>query len=390
MAGPAVTLSGATTATPGFDAPYVASSQTLTFELVVDDGTIFSEPDSVDVVVVSINNPPVADAGDDSTIKPGALATLDGGNSYDSESDPITYQWTQVVGTAVTLSDATAEQPTFVAPNAVGETLFFVLQVSDGKEASTPSPGTDSSLADTVAVTLVANSRPVADAGPDQTKDEGALVTLDGSGSSDADGGDSLSFRWTQTAGAPAVLSDPTAVAPTFTAPGVGWGGDDLTFSLVVTDDDPVDPLSSLPDEVSVHVANVNDPPSCELAVADPGSLWPPTHKMIPVAVAGVVDPDGGTTPVTVQITGVTQDEPVDGLGDGDSSPDAVVQASAPEGSVLVRAERAGSGNGRVYLVGFIASDGLDSCQGSVAVAVPQSRQATAVDDGQLYDSTSP
>ena len=57
--------------------------------------------------------------------------------------------------------------------------------------------GTDSSFADTVVITVVENSKPVADAGPDQTKDEGNLVKLDGAGSSDPDGGDALSFQWT-------------------------------------------------------------------------------------------------------------------------------------------------------------------------------------------------
>ncbi|MBI2877021.1 MAG: hypothetical protein HYY20_09085 [Candidatus Tectomicrobia bacterium] len=51
----------------------------------------------------------------------------------------------------------------------------------------------------------------------------------------------------------------------------------------------------------------------------------------------------------------MTQDAPVNGLGDGDTSPDAVLQGS----SVLLRAERSGQGNGRVYAVHFTADDGL-------------------------------
>ena len=48
---------------------------------------------------------------------------------------------------------------------------------------------------------------------------------------------------------------------------------------------------------------------------------------------------------VTVTVTGVTQDEPINGSGDGDTSPDAVLQG----GAALVRAERSGNGTGRVY-----------------------------------------
>ena len=43
------------------------------------------------------------------------------------------------------------------------------------------------------------NARPVANAGPDQSVDEQVTVTLDGTASSDADGG--ISYSWAQTAG---------------------------------------------------------------------------------------------------------------------------------------------------------------------------------------------
>ena len=67
-------------------------------------------------------------------------------------------------------------------------------------------------------------SRPVANAGPDQTVVVGQTVQLDGSGSSDADG-DPLTFRWaltTRPAGSQATLATPTAVNPTFVADVLG------------------------------------------------------------------------------------------------------------------------------------------------------------------------
>ena len=70
-------------------------------------------------------------------------------------------------------------------------------------------------------------------------------------------------------------------------------------------------------------------------------------------------------------------------------SPRSVIQSSP----VLVRAERAGGGNGRVYRIGFTADDGHGgTCSGSVSVAVPHGMKAGAgaVDDGQAYDSTQP
>ncbi len=81
----------------------------------------------------------------------------------------------------------------------------------------------------------------------------------------------------------------------------------------------------------------------------------------------------------------MTQDEPVDGTGDGDTSPDAIIDGD----KVLVRAERSGSGNGRVYRITFKATDEAGaSCQGSVPVVVPHSPNKPAIDDGQKYDAT--
>ncbi|HSG04762.1 MAG TPA: PKD domain-containing protein, partial [Nitrospiria bacterium] len=78
------------------------------------------------------------------------------------------------------------------------------------------------------------NSPPVADTGPDQTVDENTLVMLDGSASSDPDS-DPLTFSWVQTGGPAVLLSDPTAVMPTFTAPDV-MADTLLTFDLTVDD----------------------------------------------------------------------------------------------------------------------------------------------------------
>jgi hypothetical protein len=104
----------------------------------------------------------------------------------------------------------------------------------------------------------------------------------------------------------------------------------------------------------------------------------------VPVEIVGVTDPNNDN--VTITITGVTQDEPVTGLGDGDTAPDAVIQGN----KVLLRAERAGGGNGRVYRVSFTATDSNGaSCSGSVTVSVPHDRKdSTCMDDGQSFYST--
>ena len=64
---------------------------------------------------------------------------------------------------------------------------------------------------------VAGNTRPVADAGPNRTVRVGDTVTLDGGGSTDADG-DVLSYTWSlrEPRGSDAALSDLHAVQPTF------------------------------------------------------------------------------------------------------------------------------------------------------------------------------
>lgn len=179
----------------------------------------------------------------------------------------------------------------------------------------------------------------------------------------------------------PAVsLTNSTTLHPSFTAPPVP-GTTDLTLRLTVSD-------TQLTGQADVVVTVKNGPPLCNLARAVPGLLWPPAHTMPSVSIVGVTDPDDDT--VAIRVTGVTQDEPVNGLGDGDISPDAVI---LEDNKVLLRAERSGVGNGRVYEVHFTAGDGQGAmCMGSVRVGVPHSMKPglPLIDDGQLYNSTQP
>ena len=100
--------------------------------------------------------------------------------------------------------------------------------------------------------------------------------------------------------------------------------------------------------------------------------------------LGGATDPDGD--PLAYAITSVRQDEPTNGLGDGDTGIDAV---KAGPGMVRIRAERSGNGDGRVYTIAFTISDGKGgSCAGSVQVTVPKSASKPAVlTPGPGYDS---
>jgi len=89
---------------------------------------------------------------------------------------------------------------------------------------------------------------PIANAGLDQTVDEGDVVQLDGSGSDDFEGSP-LTYLWTQTKGSPVALSDNTLVNPTFSTTGIPLT-ELLEFQLVVNDGT----FDSRPDLVNVVV----------------------------------------------------------------------------------------------------------------------------------------
>ena len=137
MSGPSVTLSDRTTESPTFILPEVAETLIFTFVLVVSDGQVDSQPDSVSITVNDVNKPPIANAGPDQTVGEGDRVVLNGSGSSDPDGDILTYLWSQVSGPVVTLSDRTIQSPTFILPD-VAETLVltFTLVVSDGEADS--------------------------------------------------------------------------------------------------------------------------------------------------------------------------------------------------------------------------------------------------------------
>ncbi|MDA0814770.1 MAG: Ig-like domain-containing protein, partial [Verrucomicrobia bacterium] len=358
----------------------------LSFELTVA-AYGESSTDTVSVTIVNVNHPPVAEAGLDQSIAEGSPVTLCGEDSFDIDSDPFTFAWTQVSGTpAVTLAGADTANPTFTAPivgsngaPGVVATLVFELRVDDGYPQDAPAAGyAFANVVDRVTVEITnVNNAPAAAAGADQTVDENSAVVLDGSTSSDPDS-DPLTYSWTQTGGPNVTLTGASSATPFFMSPFVSAGGADLVFELTVDDGYG----GTATDTVVVHVQNRNDPPLASAAQPSISVLWPPNHQMVAVGITGVSDPDNNPT---ITITGVTQDEPTNGLGDGDTAIDAVINT---DGTVLLRSERSGDGDGRVYRVSFTASDSEGSASGVVKVGVPHSVKKTAIDSGGVFIST--
>ena len=114
----------------------------------------------------------------------------------------------------------------------------------------------------------------------------------------------------------------------------------DTKVTLTVTDDkgafDTCEATVTVVDEEAPVISSVT---------ASPDRLWPPNHKMIPVVLA--VDATDNCE-LVCQIESVASNEPVNGLGDGDTSPDWVITDDL---TVNLRAERSGAGSRRIYTI---------------------------------------
>ena len=128
----AVTLSNSTAVDPSF---IPDANGDYTISLVVSDGADDSAADTV--TITASDTIPIADAGEVQNVVTGSTVTLDGSASFDPQGGTVTYLWAidSQPGTA-TLSNVTAESPTFVADADGIYTISLV--VNDGTFNSAP------------------------------------------------------------------------------------------------------------------------------------------------------------------------------------------------------------------------------------------------------------
>jgi HYR domain len=118
-------------------------------------------------------------------------------------------------------------------------------------------------------------------------------------------------------------------------------------------------------------------PPVISAVSASPNVLWPPDHTMIPVTVSAsasdLCDPNAASR---CTITGITSNEPVVATECDTTTPDWQITGNL---TALLREERCGTGNGRVYTIAIQCPDASGNvANASVAVVVPFSQSATA------------
>lgn len=161
--------------------------------LTTINGTMTIQNGSVEVsnLVIqgsAVNHVPVANAGANQKVTTGDKVVLNGSISSDADNDLLTYQWSIVskpAGSTSILSTTNIVNPS-ITVDSPGDYIIRLI-VSDGKANSTESLVTISAS--------LPNIAPVANAGTAQNAITGKVVTLDGSGSSDANG-DLLTYTW--------------------------------------------------------------------------------------------------------------------------------------------------------------------------------------------------
>jgi hypothetical protein len=82
------------------------------------------------------NEPPVADAGSNQTVKAGTKVKLSGLKSRDAEGEALYYAWSQVRGSKIALLDVNNAEASFLAPTVSEKRTYrFKLRVTDKKGA---------------------------------------------------------------------------------------------------------------------------------------------------------------------------------------------------------------------------------------------------------------
>jgi K319-like protein len=140
--GPSVSLDDPESSSPSFTA--VASqgapcvdgkpTSTLTFQLVVSDGQDDSSPASVTVKVIRNYDPLTAtvSSSPQSIVRPGGTVSLSGSYKGGTGCGKIEYDWTQISGSATSLTAGASANPTFLVPYIKGpEVMAFSLKVKE-------------------------------------------------------------------------------------------------------------------------------------------------------------------------------------------------------------------------------------------------------------------
>jgi len=334
------TLSGSGAARTYTPAPDFNGNDSFTFS--VNDGHANSNTATVNISVLEVNDAPSAandakSTDEDTTLAFPAsdLTTNDSAGPANESGQTLTV--TGVTSTADTHGTLTliGGQVTYAPEANYNGAASFSYQVCDNGITA----GLSDALCATATVNVMVN--PVNDPPTlapigNKTVEVGNTLAFTAVGS-DIDS-PTLTYSLGATAPAGATISAATG-AFTWT-PSAVQAGLTFTFDVIVSDG-----LLAASTPVAVNVTDTS-PPAISNYSLSATELWPANHQMVDVTVAYNVFDFGDTAPACSIV--VSSNEPLNGTGDGDTAPDwEVVDAH----HVRLRAERAGSGTGRIYAI---------------------------------------
>jgi hypothetical protein len=290
----------------------------------------------------AVNLPPTVNAGTDivseCSAPGGSNVTLDGTGTTDPENNPLTLSWTCP---GIPLSAAGSASPAGFFP--LGPTVTCRLDAGDLAACPASAATVQVRVRDTTAPNLLCP----------------APITVECT----APGGTPASHPTIATFLDAATATDvcDASLSISNNAPAFfDLGTTPVQFST--TDDSSNASACS----ASVHVVDTTSPTIASVT-ATPSTLWPPNHKMVPVSVAVSVT-DVCDASASCEIVSVASNQPVDGAGDGHTSPDWVMTGPL---TLQLRAERAGNLGPRVYTIGVACTDGSgNSSTKTVSVTV--------------------
>jgi len=337
ISGPTVTLDDPTSSTPTFESPPVDSDSDVVFRVTVTDGD-YSSVDDVTVHVVSVNDVPEISAGEDLSVNENSPVSLSvevsdgpqaidfdatGVDSYGGASQDVSLN-VETDGDMISMEGNGWKSVDF--EYTITEDTILEFQFKSDSEGEIHGIGFDSN--DGIGANQTFRLHGTQDWGIDMSSDyegqDGEWVTYKirvgdhfqgdfdrltftndhDAGSQDGDSAfrgikvyengegaaasDNLEYTWEQISGPTVTLDDPNATTPNFDSPAVD-SDTDLVFRVTVRDGEDF-----RTDEVTVHIAAVNDAPE---AITFTGGLVAENAAAgTPVATAAVVDVDGNDT----------------------------------------------------------------------------------------------
>ena len=306
---------------------------TYRIRVIVNDGSDDCPEPAEMVLTVTDNDPPSCNAGPDLEATVGELLSLDGSATSDPDGDSLAYQWLIVErpeGSTATLSDLTLPVATFI-PDITG-TYSIRIRADDGSESCT----------DFMSLVVTGNTPPVCDAGGDLSATIGDTVTLDASGTTDADG-DALGYQWRiieRPEGSTATIDAVTLKVTTFSP--------DLSGSYLIrlTADDGTETCR---DELTLNVEG-NAPPVCEAGPDATVELG----ETATLDARETADPDGD--PLTYQWRIIERPE----------------GSTATIDAVTLRLTTFTPDEAGDYTIRITADDGTDSCRDELVLSVTE------------------